>query len=80
MSRIDFGRRYVYLKGPVKLRFDVRSIVVTVMLLAATAAIGVFALMVGTLELSIHDVFSALIGQSTGMTELLCWSGVYLVC
>ena len=69
MSRIDFGRRYVYLKGSIKLRFDVRSIVVTVMLLAATAAIGIFALMVGTLELSIHDVFSALIGQATGMTR-----------
>ena len=69
MRRIDFGRRYVQLKGPVKLRIDVRSIVVTAMLLVATAATGLFALMVGTLELSIQDIFSALIGQATGMTR-----------
>ena len=69
MRRIDFGRRYVRLKGPLKLRIDVRSMIVTAILLGATIAIGVFALMVGTLNLSIQDVFSALFGQATGMTR-----------
>ena len=69
MRPIDFGRRYVRLKGPVKLRMDVRSIIVTAILLGATAAIALFALMVGTLYLSIQDVFSALFGQTTGMTR-----------
>ena len=69
MRPIDFGRRYVRLKGPVKLRIDVRSIIVTAILLGATAATGLFALMVGTLALSMQDVFSALMGQATGMTR-----------
>jgi len=57
------------LKGPVKLRIDVRSLIVTAILLGATIAIGVFALMVGTLNISISEVFSALFGQATGMTR-----------
>lgn len=69
MRPIDFGRRYIRLKGPVKLRIDMRSMIVTAILLGATAAIALFALMVGTLTLSVQDVFSALIGQATGMTR-----------
>ena len=69
MRPINFGRRYMRLKGPVKLRIDVRSLIVTAILLGATIAIGVFALMVGTLNISISEVFSALFGQATGMTR-----------
>ena len=69
MRPIDFGRRYLRLKGPIKLRIDMRSMVVTTILLGATAAAGLFALMVGTLSVSIQEVFLALIGQATGMTR-----------
>lgn len=69
MRPIDFGRRYVRLRGPVQSRIDVRSMIVTMILLGATFAIAVFALMVGTMQLTIQEVFSALIGQETGMTR-----------
>lgn len=69
ISPINFGRRYIRLKGPWKLRIDVRSIVVTAILLGATLAIALFGLMVGTLQLSVHDVISALSGEATKMTR-----------
>ncbi|MEH7450917.1 FecCD family ABC transporter permease [Gottfriedia acidiceleris] len=69
MRPINYGRHYLQLKWPVKARIDVRSMIVTAILLIATIAIAMFALMVGTLKLSVHEVFSALIGQATGMTR-----------
>lgn len=69
MRPIDFGRRYIRLKGPIKLRIDVRNLIVTAILLGATVATGLFALMVGTLSISIQEVMTALIGQATGMTR-----------
>ncbi len=62
MGRIDFGRRYIQLKGPVKLRLDVRSMSVTAIFFAAVIALSLFSLMVGTYKLSIAEVFSALFG------------------
>lgn len=75
MGRIDFGRKYLQLKGPVKLRLDVRSMVVTAIVLAAVLAIALFALMVGTLKLSAPEVFSALFGELTGIkrTVVMDW-------
>ena len=69
MRPINYGRQYLQLKWPVKARIDVRSMIVTAILLIGTIAIAMFALMVGTLKLSVHEVFSALIGQATGMTR-----------
>lgn len=69
MRSIDFGRRYIRLKGPIKLRIDMRNLIVTAIFLGASAAVGLFALMVGTLTVSMQDVFSALMGQATGMTR-----------
>jgi iron complex transport system permease protein len=65
---INFGRRYIRLKGLLKLRIDVRSIAVTAILLGATFAIALFGLMAGTLQLSVHDVFAAFSGEATKMT------------
>lgn len=75
MDRIDFGRKYIHLKGPVKLRLDVRSMSVTAIFLAAVLALGLFSLMVGTLKLSIVEVFSAFSGELTGLkrTVVIDW-------
>lgn len=62
MDRIDFGRKYIQLKGPVKLRLDVKSLCVTAIFLVAVIALALFSLMVGTYKLSIAEVFSALFG------------------
>jgi len=75
VDRIDFGRKYIHLKGPVKLRLDVRSMSVTAIFLAAVLALGLFSLMVGTLKLSIVEVFSAFSGELTGLkrTVVIDW-------
>lgn len=75
MRPIDFGRRYVRINGPIKMRIDVRSLIITVILLLLTFVLVMFALMVGTLQLSIQEVFSALFGQATGMkrTVVIEW-------
>lgn len=75
MDRINFGRKYWQLKGPVKLRIDVRSMRITVIFLAAIIALALFSLMVGTLKLSVGEVFSALFGELTGLkrTVVIEW-------
>ncbi|MEK5037355.1 FecCD family ABC transporter permease [Sporosarcina sp. FSL K6-3457] len=69
MRPINFGRKYVRLNGPVKLRINVRNMIVTAILFGATIVAGFFALMVGTMTFSLQDVYSALTGQATGMTR-----------
>lgn len=69
VSRIDFGRRYIQFKFLVKLRIEVRSLVVTAILFAMTLALALYGLMAGTLQLSIHDVFSAISGEAAKMTR-----------
>lgn len=71
MSRIDFGRRYLRLKGSFKWRIDVRSITVTLILLGLTIIVGMAALMMGSLELSVQEVFTALVGQATGAAKTI---------
>lgn len=75
MDRIDFGRKYLHLKGPFQLRIDVRSMIVSAIFLIAIIAIALFSLMVGTLTLSVAEVFSALIGEMTGFkrTVVIEW-------
>lgn len=75
MDQIDFGRKYIHLKGPIQLRLDVRSMVVAALFLIAILGISLFSLMVGTLKLSVAEVFSALIGEMTGFkrTVVLEW-------
>lgn len=75
MGRIDFGRKYWQLNGPVKLRLDVRSMVVTAIFLAAVIAVALFSLMVGTIKLSMAEVFAALFGELTGFkrTVVMEW-------
>lgn len=75
MGRIDFGRKYVRLRGPVKLRLDVRSMTVTAIFLAVVIAISLFSLMVGTYKVSMAEVFSALFGDMTGFkrTVVIDW-------
>lgn len=75
MGRIDFGRKYWHLNGPVKLRLDVRSLGITAIFIAALIGLSVFSLMVGTLKLSAAEVFSALFGEMTGFkrTVVIDW-------
>lgn len=69
MGRIDFGREYLQLKRPVSVRLDVRSMIVTAIFLVAVIAIALFSLMVGTLELSVAEVFSAFTGELVGIKQ-----------
>ncbi len=75
LRSINFGRRYIQLKGPIKQRIDVRDIVVTLVLLGAIFIIAILALMAGTFQLSIQDIFAVFIGQETGMprTVIIEW-------
>lgn len=66
MDRMHFGRKYIRLKRPITMRIDVRSMMITVIFLITITLIALFALMFGTLQLSIAEVFSALIGELTG--------------
>jgi iron complex transport system permease protein len=58
-----------------KLRIDVKDIMVTLILLGATFIIAVFSLMAGSLQLSMQDIFTVFIGQETGMprTVIIEW-------
>ncbi|MDF2558431.1 MAG: ABC-type enterobactin transport system, permease component [Bacillales bacterium] len=71
MQRINFGRKYLQLNGPLKMRLDVRNATITAIFLAVIVAISVFALMVGSLKLSIDEVFSALFGQTSGFKRTI---------
>lgn len=71
MERIDFGRKYIKLKGPLKLRIDVRSMKVTAIFLVAILALALFSLMVGTLKLGVGEVFAALFGDLTGLKRMV---------
>ena len=71
MRHIDFGRRYVRFKGPLKWRIDVRDMVVTIILLITTIIVAMFALMMGSMEFSVQEVFAALVGQGTGAAETI---------
>ncbi|WP_054955365.1 FecCD family ABC transporter permease [Paenibacillus dakarensis] len=75
MGRIDFGRKYLQLNGPVKIRLDIRSMVVTAIILGVVIGVALFSLMVGTIKLSMAEVFSALFGDMTGIkrTVVLEW-------
>jgi len=75
MGRIDFGRKYWQLNGPVKLRLDVRSMMVTAIFLAVVLAVALYSLMVGTIKLSVAEVYAALFGDLTGIkrTVVMDW-------
>ncbi|WP_249316958.1 iron chelate uptake ABC transporter family permease subunit [Bacillus sp. FJAT-50079] len=75
MRPIDFGRRYVRINGPIKLRIDMKSLIITAILILLTIAVAIFALMTGTLKLSVQEVFSAFVGQASGMkrTVVMEW-------
>ena len=69
MGRIDFGRKYWQINGPVKLRIDVKSMSITAVFLVAIIGLAVFSLMVGTLKLSFAEVYSAIFGELTGFKQ-----------
>lgn len=71
MPPINFGRRYIRLRRFASLLIDTRSVAVTGLLLAATAAIGIYGLMSGTMRLSLHEVFSAISGDAAKMTRTI---------
>lgn len=75
MERIDFGRKYILVNGAIKLRLDVRNMIVTIGFLIAIFVLALFSLMVGTLKLSVADVFSVFIGETTGFkrTVVMEW-------
>ncbi|MFB9278499.1 FecCD family ABC transporter permease [Cohnella cellulosilytica] len=69
MPPVRFGRRYIRLKGPVKLRIDAKSFAVTAILLGAALALAVFGLMIGSLRLGVPEVLAALFGDAAKMTR-----------
>lgn len=71
MPPIHYGRRYIRIRGPFHLRVDVRSLAVTLILLGATLALAIFGLMIGTMRLSVHEVFAALSGDAAKMTRTI---------
>lgn len=68
MPPIHFGRRYIRLRG-LNLRVDVRSLTVTLILLGATLVLALLGLMMGTMKLSMQEVFAALTGDAAKMTR-----------
>ncbi len=75
MNRFDYGRKYIQLKGPLKIRIDVRNLIISLIVAAVILVLAVFALSVGTLHLSVNEVFSVLTGETTGIerTVVLEW-------
>ncbi|QHW33630.1 iron chelate uptake ABC transporter family permease subunit [Paenibacillus rhizovicinus] len=71
MPPINYGRRYIRIRGLFNLRIDARSFTVTVILLGAAVALGIFGLMIGTMRLSVHEVFAALSGDAAKMTRTI---------
>lgn len=69
MEQIDFGRQYIQLKKPVKMRLDVRSMIITAIFLVAIMILGIFSLTTGNMKLSVSEVFSALLGHAEGINR-----------
>lgn len=69
MRSIDFGRRYIRIKGLVNMRIDVRNVIVIAILLGVIIVLSFYALMAGSFQLSYQDVISALMGKASGMTR-----------
>jgi iron complex transport system permease protein len=69
LQQIDFGRKYIRLNRPVKTRLDVKNLIVTVCFLTAVLALSVYALMMGTIQLSIADIFAVFSGELTGFEQ-----------
>jgi iron complex transport system permease protein len=70
VSRIDFGvRTSVVRRGRISFRFRMRTLVTCLVLLGATLAVSVLALCLGDLPLTPAEVFSAFLGQQSGIVE-----------
>ncbi|SKC07988.1 iron complex transport system permease protein [Arthrobacter sp. 31Cvi3.1E] len=73
-TSVDFGRRTIAIRrfgGRVSLRLDVRTLVVTAVLLTAALALAVVALGLGEFSVAVPDVVSALLGQSSGAVHMV---------
>jgi iron complex transport system permease protein len=69
-GRIDFGARVVVVRrGPVALRFRMRTALICLALGAATLAVSLVALCLGDLPLSVPEVISVFLGQQSGIVE-----------
>ena len=75
LQKIDFGRKYIWIKRPIKMRIDIRNLVVTLVFVLAVLALAVYALVSGTIQLSFADVLGAFSGEVTGFerTVLIDW-------
>ncbi|MFK0004490.1 FecCD family ABC transporter permease [Paenarthrobacter sp. NPDC090520] len=74
MSTLDFGRRTLAVRplgGRVSARLDVRSMIVTAVLVGAALALAVVALGLGEFSIPVPDVVSALFGRSTGAIHMV---------
>lgn len=69
MQQIDFGRKYIRLSRPVKMRLDIRNLVVTACFLTAVLALAAYALMMGTIQLSAAEIFAIFSGELTGFEQ-----------
>lgn len=71
---IDFGRRTIAVRrfgGRISLRFDVRSLVVTAVLVTTALALAVVALGLGEFSVAVPEVVSALLGKSSAAVHMV---------
>ncbi|MGN7453402.1 FecCD family ABC transporter permease [Paenibacillus pasadenensis] len=71
MTPVPFGRRYIRIKKGIQLRIDARSLAVTAVLVSMTLALAVAGLMMGSLRLSVAEVWAALNGEGTKMARTI---------
>lgn len=69
-GRIDFGARVVLMRrGPLALRFRMRTALVCLALALATLTVSLVALCLGDLPLTVPEVISVFAGQQSGIVE-----------
>lgn len=69
-ARIDFGRAVVrFRRGPVSLRFNVRPLVASMLIVAVAILVSMTALASGQFQLTFGDVVLALLGKQDGLAH-----------
>ncbi|CAH1219245.1 Ferric enterobactin transport system permease protein FepG [Paenibacillus sp. JJ-223] len=66
---VQAGRREWAVTWPIKIRLGVKALLATLAMLGIVIALGVLSLMVGTMPVSVADVFRAIMGHAEGMVR-----------
>ncbi|MHA6533883.1 FecCD family ABC transporter permease [Paenibacillus sp. BAC0078] len=69
MRPVQYGRRELVLAWPLKIRLRVKAMLATLAMLGVVIAVGVFSLTVGTMPVSVVDVFKAITGHAEGIAR-----------